>query len=503
MIDLSEAIKIHGNTCCYYVFMNGTVYSDARGRTTRLKEYIQYGLIYVFLTQAGISKTNTRTNLATLIAKCFIPNPNNYKKIGFKDGNTHNVNCNNLFWYDKIKKTRKKEITYTIDLSQSKRIDCYSRNYYIFSDGKVYSYNRRGEVLLKPHIRDGNYFIKIIDNDNKRIEKKISDLVGYYFVENNNGGNVVSFKDCNKLNINHENLFWDKKEINKQTNEEKIKFNPRSRRETIVDVTDGDLKKITSVELVGDFYISNTGHVYRRNNDGVFFEKEYFEINGHKNVVLPYKYEYKKKHRGLHQLINVCVYRLVLVHFHTNYSKWRKVSFLDGDRLNCCLSNLKYRCGFNGDIDVEYCKYVIHSNAPTEEILISKYLISKDISYVYDVVKTNKKLIKYVIRQKGIGMEDAEDILSDTMIRCIKQLERGRYKPAIDRPFFVRYFIKIIKAQCVNFYRNNKMTMVGTEKSNAIIEDYVSETRYYDDDIISDESECVEDEISEMFNNLS
>src|SRR5690606_2256140 len=36
-----------------------------------------------------------------LVATMFVPNPNNYRYIGFKDGNTLNRNYSNLYWSPK------------------------------------------------------------------------------------------------------------------------------------------------------------------------------------------------------------------------------------------------------------------------------------------------------------------------------------------------------------------------------------------------------------------
>lgn len=40
-----------------------------------------------------------------LVAKHFIPNPNNYPSVGFKDGNKNNIHVDNLYWTDATPKT--------------------------------------------------------------------------------------------------------------------------------------------------------------------------------------------------------------------------------------------------------------------------------------------------------------------------------------------------------------------------------------------------------------
>lgn len=39
-----------------------------------------------------------RIQVSLYVAKLFIPNPNNYKHVWYKDGNRTNVNAYNIFW---------------------------------------------------------------------------------------------------------------------------------------------------------------------------------------------------------------------------------------------------------------------------------------------------------------------------------------------------------------------------------------------------------------------
>ena len=51
-------------------------------------------------------KGNERTNarVCMLVAEVFIPNPNNFKFVKFKDGNSINVNSDNLYWANNTSK---------------------------------------------------------------------------------------------------------------------------------------------------------------------------------------------------------------------------------------------------------------------------------------------------------------------------------------------------------------------------------------------------------------
>ena len=52
-----------------------------------------------------INSKSSTFRVCTLVATMFIPNPNNYKYVKFKDGNPRNINKNNLEWSDNTSKT--------------------------------------------------------------------------------------------------------------------------------------------------------------------------------------------------------------------------------------------------------------------------------------------------------------------------------------------------------------------------------------------------------------
>lgn len=50
----------------------------------------------------GNERTNTR--VCMLVADVFVPNPDDFKFIKFKDGNSINVNSDNLYWANNTSK---------------------------------------------------------------------------------------------------------------------------------------------------------------------------------------------------------------------------------------------------------------------------------------------------------------------------------------------------------------------------------------------------------------
>jgi len=83
----------------YYINGFGNVYSSRR------KFFLTHVLnvsnhYFVCLFQDKSQKNRT---IHSLIAKTFIPNPNNYKFVSFIDGDKSNLKINNIQWCEKLK----------------------------------------------------------------------------------------------------------------------------------------------------------------------------------------------------------------------------------------------------------------------------------------------------------------------------------------------------------------------------------------------------------------
>lgn len=53
-----------------------------------------------------INGVPSNTRIKRLVAKYFVPNPNNYQYIAFKDGDTLNCNATNLYWVETYQEER-------------------------------------------------------------------------------------------------------------------------------------------------------------------------------------------------------------------------------------------------------------------------------------------------------------------------------------------------------------------------------------------------------------
>lgn len=93
-------------------------------------------------------------------------------------------------------------------MSRFKEIEGYNNDYFITEDGDVISVKRGKKILLKKRVNSRGYYYVNLCKNSKYKSICIHRLVGIYFVENNNGFNVLNHIDGNKLNNRYDNLEW-------------------------------------------------------------------------------------------------------------------------------------------------------------------------------------------------------------------------------------------------------------------------------------------------------
>lgn len=91
-------------------------------------------------------------------------------------------------------------------MSRFKEIEGYNNDYFITEDGDVISVKRGKKILLKKRVNSRGYYYVNLCKNGKYKSICIHRLVGIYFVENNNGFNVLNHIDGNKLNNRYDNL---------------------------------------------------------------------------------------------------------------------------------------------------------------------------------------------------------------------------------------------------------------------------------------------------------
>lgn len=167
----------------YIINKKGNVINTKTG--TYLKQSLnKYGYYRVALCKNGKAKT---IYIHTLVAKVFIPNPNNYKIVNHKDENKTNNNVENLEWCDikynhnygnaliKNGKAHRKPITarngiYKIIADSFKTLSSYlniksNANNYINNNFKCKGYNLSRSSQEEIDLLGNNELIKLNQED--------------------------------------------------------------------------------------------------------------------------------------------------------------------------------------------------------------------------------------------------------------------------------------------------------------------------------------------------
>ena len=93
-------------------------------------------------------------------------------------------------------------------MSRFKEIEGYNNDYFITEDSDVISVKSGTKLFLKKRLTTRGYYYNNLCKNDKYKSICIHRLVGIYFVENNNGFNVLNHIDGNKLNNRYDNLEW-------------------------------------------------------------------------------------------------------------------------------------------------------------------------------------------------------------------------------------------------------------------------------------------------------
>ena len=96
--QITEPLVLIDNTDDYYVTPSGNIYRKYPNGYLKRKTYTskKNGYIYVTIVERNGKKKSHR--LHRIVAKAYIPNPNNYPIVGHKDNIKTNCNVSNLYW---------------------------------------------------------------------------------------------------------------------------------------------------------------------------------------------------------------------------------------------------------------------------------------------------------------------------------------------------------------------------------------------------------------------
>ncbi len=318
----------------YYINPQGQVYYNGRlkklickpGLSVKMQVYYEY--------------TRRELGVATLLAKTFLPNPGNYTRVVYKDGNKHNCVLDNIKWVsdrefvrnnlfpgksmDIKSMPRKPKPSFAVPAfphdSTAVEIPGFT-GYYITPQGDYYHFGRQINV----HGYAGNKSLCITLKNNGRAKSfGLAKLMATLFIPNPCAHTRIIFKDRNNRNCTLANIAWaSDKEYNGYIQSFKPSLGPGASIEEI----DSSAQPIPGYK---DHWITPDGKVYAGNRCLNILEGK--GRRAHRVRI--------RNSEG--KLMSLTVAKLVALTFIPNPENHPKVIFKDHDLLNCTVDNLQW-----------------------------------------------------------------------------------------------------------------------------------------------------------------
>lgn len=184
----------------YFISEDGKILSKRNNNQVLLTPNISSKKYYVNMVQNGKGR---RYPLAFLIAEMFINNPEKYEFIIYKDGDTLNININNLEWSNNPYNSKEKW----------KSLDNFEK--YEISETGIRNFRTKRE--LKPSSSGNRYpSINLFSTDNKPKGKYMHVLLAENYISNPNDLPQVNHKNGIKKDFGLKNLEWMTQKENSQ-----------------------------------------------------------------------------------------------------------------------------------------------------------------------------------------------------------------------------------------------------------------------------------------------
>lgn len=163
---ITEEMRLIENSVTDYITPSGEIYKDyGNNLFFHKKQYLNHGYWYCGVTE--IDGKNHQRRVHILVAKAYIPNPNNYPYVCHKDDNKENKHMNNLEWGTPSSNTKDAHDRFMLindkgyDDSQSIAVYCFDLNKNLIKDyGSVSEAHRDLDVSKSTVLRQCNHEIK-------------------------------------------------------------------------------------------------------------------------------------------------------------------------------------------------------------------------------------------------------------------------------------------------------------------------------------------------------
>lgn len=195
----------------------------------------------------------------------------------------------------------------------------------------------------------------------------------------------------------------------------------------------------------GSYYVSDKGRVMRLNPYGIFNEinRHLFEQSWYASI------QHNKGGKPIHKRHNIA--RMVLRHFTGgDTSKGsRRFIYVDGDRSNLKLSNLRWKTGFANGVDFWYLRKLHNSGLPTDDRIIKSFLLTDNQKAFFKLISEKEGLMRSIDYKRRCEYFQYNDYMDFTMLIRDRILQ-GEYKPSRNNYKKPNAFTNFVAAVFIN-----------------------------------------------------
>ncbi|MDB0600716.1 hypothetical protein PL373_06065 [Tenacibaculum maritimum] len=237
----------------------------------------------------------------------------------------------------------------------------------------------------------------------------------------------------------------EKKYQNKKTNANSfLEFNPKERWRQMLNVSDGT------------YFVSDFGRIMRLNPRGIFNEIKLHVFDNELYAPLEHSDKNRKNNRKYR------VAKLVLKYFAGGNKSSRHIKFLDNNKLNTKLSNLRYKTGFINEIDYKYISKIDGYKTCDSSRIVIRYLFTEKPEKLIKLIQTFKSYIMKCDRNWKVGYFTHYQYM-DFVLDVIEDIKSGGFKPTqnkyTDPERFKKYIINVFGKKAYLYRKSKNMNL--------------------------------------------
>jgi hypothetical protein len=233
----------------------------------------------------------------------------------------------------------------------------------------------------------------------------------------------------------------EKKYENKKTESSSfVQFNPKERWRAIPNLSDGS------------YFVSDFGRVMRLNTRGIFNEVKAQVFEDELYVPI----EFLIKNRMNNKKYRVA--KMVLKHFAGGSAKGRRICFIDRNKLNPKLSNLRYKTGFIEGIDYKYIGKIDGYKVCDASRVVIRFLFDEKPKKLIELISSFEPYIKKCNTVWKVDYFNHYDYI-DFVLDVIEDIKKGGFKPTQNKysePDRFKKYIKNVFAKKAYIYTKSR-----------------------------------------------